>query len=120
MEVSSIDPNDDPAIQKALVVLLKLPNVFILAFCHYNRESRGYNINNQIQLFPAKSTPFSLKIGAQAAQAKINTNKAWLLSSHGPRWRMTYQKLGNTERQKMMNSMDLHSIPSVHAGIMVF
>lgn len=82
MEVSSIDPNDDPAIQKALVVLLKLPNVFILAFCHYNRESRGYDINNQIQLFPAKSTPFSLKIGAQAAQAKINTNKAWLLSSH--------------------------------------
>ena len=48
MEVSSVDPNDNPTIQKALVVLLKLPNVFILAFCHYNRESRGYNINNQV------------------------------------------------------------------------
>lgn len=81
MEVSSVDPNDNPTIQKALVVLLKLPNVFILAFCHYNRESRGYNINNQIQLFLAKSTPFLLKISAQAAQSKIYENKAWLLSS---------------------------------------
>ena len=74
MEVSSVDPNDNPTIQKALVALLKLPNVFILAFCHYNRESRGYNINNQIQLknkIPAKSSPFLLNISAQAAQAKI-------------------------------------------------
>ena len=77
MEVSSVDPNDNPTIQKVLVVLLKLPNVFILAFCHYNRESRGYNIN----LFPAKSTPFLLKISAQAAQTKIYNNKAWFLSS---------------------------------------
>jgi len=105
VKIPSIDSNNNPTIQKTLIVLLKLPNVLILAFGHFIREYFSSIIHARI-----------LPRSSRHLDSLVATPKQQGLATEELTWRMTSKQLKKIRDQKRTIFMDLPFTLLKHAG----
>lgn len=108
VKIPSIDSNDNPAVQEALIVLLKLSYVLILAFGHFSPSISQPSL--EMILLPRNTRHFSLS--NQAITTRLGSS---LQTGQFPTWRM------KRAQKKILNqnetiSMHLPFILLKHAG----